>query len=76
MQESRNLRDRYIQLIESFITALESGKSGSELEEIRKEIRTLSSSLGMGNSVEKSTQQFGLLAANGREEGARNEDNP
>ena len=76
MQETRNLRDRYIQLVESFITALESGKSGSELEEIRNEIRKISSHFGMGNSVEKSTQDFGLLRSGRGEQESNNGHNP
>jgi len=56
MKQQKNLKDRYIQLVETFITALESGKSGLELEDIRSEIRDISSQLGVNFSVENSTQ--------------------
>jgi hypothetical protein len=56
MKPKKNLRDTYIQLVETFITALESGKSGSELEDIRSEIRNVSSQLGVTFSVENTTQ--------------------
>ncbi|HEX6914596.1 MAG TPA: hypothetical protein VF145_05120 [Chitinophagaceae bacterium] len=56
MKNQSKLRDRYIQLVETFITALESGRTGSELEDIRNEIRAVSSQLGVAASVEKSTQ--------------------
>jgi hypothetical protein len=56
MKHQKNLRERYIQLVETFITALESGKSGSELEDIRNEIRIISAQLGLNYSVENSTQ--------------------
>ncbi len=57
MKTQKNLRDTYIQLVENFITALESGKSGSELEDIRKEIRNISLQLGVSFSVENATQE-------------------
>ena len=56
MKTQKNLTDRYIQLVETFITAIESGRTGTELEEIRSEIRTISAQLGMNHSVENSTQ--------------------
>lgn len=52
MKQQKNLTDRYIQLVESFIKALESGKSGVELEDIRSEIRDISFQLGVNFSVE------------------------
>ncbi len=61
MKRQTNLRERYIQLVETFITALESGGSGNELEDIRKEIRVISKQLGIPHSVENSTQEFGFL---------------
>lgn len=67
MQHQKKLREQYIQLVESFITALESGKSGSELEDIRNEIRSLSSRLGVGNSVENPTQPIEFLGFQARE---------
>jgi hypothetical protein len=61
MRQQKNTRDRYIQLVETFITALESGRSGSELEDIRKEIRLLSAELNHGHSGENSTQNHDFL---------------
>ena len=61
MKQQKNLRDRYIQLVETFITALESGRPGSELADIRKEIRLISEQLGLSNTVENSTQGLDLL---------------
>lgn len=57
MKTQKNLTDRYIQLVETFITALESGKSGSQLEDIRTEIRNISLQLGVSFSVENATQE-------------------
>ena len=57
MKTQENLRHTYIQLVETFITALESGKSGAELEDIRNEIRNVSSKLGVVPSVEIATQE-------------------
>ena len=57
MKTQKNLTDRYIQLVETFITALESGKSGSQLEDIRSEIRNISLQLGVSFSVENATQE-------------------
>ena len=56
MKHQKNLREQYIQLVETFITALESGKPGSELEDIRNEIRNISAQLEHGNYVDNSTQ--------------------
>lgn len=56
MKHQKNLKERYIQLVETFITALESGKSGTELEDIRIEIRSISTQLGLNHSVDNSTQ--------------------
>jgi len=61
MASKKNLRDRYIQLVETFITALESGRSGAELENIRNDIRKLSSQLNFSNSVEDIPQEFDYL---------------
>lgn len=61
MRQQKNTRDRYIQLVETFITALESGRSGSELEDIRKEIRLLSAELNQDSSVENTTQNQDFL---------------
>lgn len=61
MRTGKNLRDRYIQLVETFITAIENGRSGAELEDIRNEIRILSTQLASGSSVENHTQQFDIL---------------
>lgn len=58
MKHQKNLRERYIQLVETFITAIESGKSGLELEDIRKEIRSISAQLGMNHIVDNSTQVY------------------
>jgi hypothetical protein len=56
MKHQDNLRERYIQLVETFITAIENGRSVSELDEIRTEIRAISSQLGLNLSVENSTR--------------------
>ena len=61
MKHQKKLRERYIQLVETFITAIESGRSGSELEDIRMEIRTISAQLGVNNSVENSTQVYEIF---------------
>jgi hypothetical protein len=61
MKHQKNLKERYIQLVETFITALESGKSGTELEDIRNEIRNISSQLTPSHSVENPTQMFDFL---------------
>lgn len=60
MKQQKNLRLRYIQLVETFITALENGRSGTELEDIRAEIRTISSKLGVASFVEGNTQDVSL----------------
>lgn len=60
MKHQKKLRERYIQLVETFITAIESGRSGVELEDIRTEIRTISAQLGVNNSVENSTQIYDI----------------
>jgi hypothetical protein len=56
MKHQNNLRGRYIQLVETFITAIENGRSVSELDEIRTEIRAISSQFGLNLSVDNSTQ--------------------
>ncbi len=61
MRQQKNLRDRYIQLVETFITAIESGRSGAELEDIRKEIRVLSAELNHDHGVENTTQHLDFL---------------
>lgn len=61
MRQQKNLRDRYIQLVETFITAIESGRSGAELEDIRKEIRMLSAELNHDHCVENTTQNLDFL---------------
>ena len=61
MKQPKNLRERYIQLVETFITALENGESGSELENIRNDIRTVSTQLGLDHPVENHTQLDDLI---------------
>jgi hypothetical protein len=61
MKDQKNQRERYIQLVESFITAIESGRSGAELEDIRKEIRILSAKLTASPSVENTAQVVSIL---------------
>lgn len=61
MKQQKNVRDRYIQLVETFITAIESGRSGAELEDIRKEIRMLSAELNQDHYVENPTQSPNFL---------------
>lgn len=56
MKQKKKPTDNYIQLVETFITALESGKSGAELEGIRSQIRNISSQASAASSVENSTQ--------------------
>jgi hypothetical protein len=62
MKEQKNLREKYIQLVETFITAIESGRPGTELENIRKEIRLLSENLNGGPAVENHTHKFDFPA--------------
>jgi hypothetical protein len=61
MKSQKHLRDRYIQLVENFINAIEEGRSGSELEDIRNEIRILSQQLKARPSVENHPQQYEQL---------------
>jgi hypothetical protein len=63
MKQQKNLRERYIQLVETFITAIESGKTGAELEDIRNEIRALSAKLNGNPSVENNAQVVSILQA-------------
>lgn len=56
MKQKKKPTDNYIQLVETFITALESGKSGAELEDIRNQIRNMSSHPDAISSVENPTQ--------------------
>jgi hypothetical protein len=56
MKQKKNAPNNYIQLVETFITALESGKSGAELEDIRNQIRNISSQSAVSSSVENPTQ--------------------
>jgi hypothetical protein len=60
MKEQTNFRERYIQLVEDFITAIESGRTGAELEDIRKEIRILSTKLNAFPSVENPAQELDI----------------
>ena len=69
MNHQKNLRERYIQLVESFITALESEKSGSELEDIRTEIRGISAQLGLSHPVENSTQDINITLSKTQKNG-------
>jgi hypothetical protein len=64
MKQPTNLRERYIQLVETFIAAIESGRSGSELEDIRNEIRMLSAQLNDSTHVENHTQPFEFMPLN------------
>jgi hypothetical protein len=68
MKEQKNLREKYIQLVETFITAIESGRSGTELENIRKEIRFLSENLNDSPAVENHTHKFDFSAIKKTEE--------
>jgi len=61
MKQKKNSRDRYIQLVETFITAIESGRSGAELEDIRKEIRMLSVELNAVGTVDIAPQNPDFL---------------
>jgi hypothetical protein len=61
MKHQKNLRERYIQLVESFITAIENGKSGSEVEDIRNEIRNISAQIDGKSPVENSTQMLEFM---------------
>ncbi len=61
MRQQKNTTDRYIQLVETFITAIESGKSGAELEDIRKEIRMLSTTLKSVGTVDIAPQNLDFL---------------
>jgi len=56
MNQQRDLRAKYIQLVEAFINALETGKPGEELEALRNEIRNVSSLLELNNNVENDAQ--------------------
>lgn len=66
MKSQKKLRERYIQLVETFINAIESGKSGTELEEIRGEIRILSAALNLTPPVENHTHKTGFPPLNQR----------
>jgi secreted trypsin-like serine protease len=66
MKYNSNLRERYIQLVENFITALESGTSWAELQDIKNEIRIISVQLNSSPNVENHTQQFDFLPLNQR----------
>ena len=67
MKQQTNLKERYIQLVETFIAAIESGKSGSELEDIRNEIRILSTEFNATYAVENPTQ-FEFIPVNTQSE--------
>lgn len=61
MKNQDNIKDRYIQLVELFINALENGKTGLELEGIRKDIRAASAQLELNNSGESIAHIVELL---------------
>jgi hypothetical protein len=52
MNQQKNLKDQYIQLVETFINAIESGRSGAELGSIRNDIRMLSATVHSEPTVE------------------------